>query len=172
CRRLPTAALRKPRRAYAARARRLTVPPGGTINKSLAAGILASFGAVAPSPTAAADALRAADAVIEAADRWAAERRQAGQPPLSIGLAAASGRVVFGAVGDSDRLEFTVIGDAVNFAAKVEKHNKEEKTRALVDGTTYDTAQRQGYIAPVERERRPGRQVGGVTDLVDIVVLA
>jgi adenylate cyclase len=106
---------------------------GGSIDKFLGDGILASFGAVAPSTTAAADALRAADAVIEAADRWAAERTAAGRQPLSIGLAVASGRVVFGAVGDAERLEFTVIGDAVNFAAKLEKHNKDEHTRALVD---------------------------------------
>ncbi|MGZ5911660.1 MAG: adenylate/guanylate cyclase domain-containing protein, partial [Reyranella sp.] len=110
--------------------------------------------------------------VIEAADRWAAERRAAGLPPLSIGLAAASGRVVFGAVGDGERLEFTVIGDAVNFAAKLEKHNKDEKTRALVDSDTYGKAKQQGYTAPALREHRPGRKVAGVTDLVDIVVLA
>ena len=145
---------------------------GGSIDKFLGDGILASFGAVAPSPTAVADALRAADAVIEAADRWAAERRAAGLRPLSIGLAAASGRVVFGAVGDGERLEFTVIGDAVNFAAKLEKHNKDESTRALVDGDTYDQALQQGYAAPTPRERRPGRRVAGVADLVDIVVLA
>jgi adenylate cyclase len=157
---------------YQSRVCPLIVRHGGSIDKFLGDGILASFGAVAPSPTAAADALRAADAVIEAADRWAAERRQAGQPPLSVGLAVASGRVVFGAVGDSDRLEFTVIGDAVNFAAKLEKHNKEEKTTALVDGPTYAKAEQQGYIGPAGRERRTGRKVGGVTDLVDIVVLA
>ena len=145
---------------------------GGSIDKFLGDGILASFGAVAPSPTAAADALRAADAVIEAADLWAAERRAAGLPPLSLGLAVASGRVVFGAVGDAERLEFTVIGDAVNFAAKLEKHNKDEKTRALVDSNTYALAARQGYVPPAVRERRPGRTVGGVADPVDIVVLA
>src|SRR5262249_43202706 len=149
---------------YQGRVCPLIVRHGGSIDKFLGDGILASFGAVAPSPTAAADALRAADAVIEAADRWAAERQQAGQPPLSGGLAAASGRVVFGAVGDSDRLEFTVIGDAVNFAAKLEKHNKEEKTKALVDGPTYDKAEQQGYIGPAGRERRTGRKVGRVTD--------
>ena len=79
---------------------------------------------------------------------------------------------MFGAVGDGERLEFTVIGDAVNFAAKLEKHNKDEKTRAVVDGGTYALAEQQGYVAPAVRERRPGRQVGGVADLVDIVVLA
>jgi adenylate cyclase len=145
---------------------------GGSIDKFLGDGILASFGAVAPSPTAAADALRAADAVLEAADRWAAERQAAGLPPLAIGLAISSGRVVFGAVGDGERLEFTVIGDAVNFTAKLEKHNKDEKTRALTDAGTYALAERQGYQPPVVRERRPGRQVAGVAESVDIVVLA
>jgi adenylate cyclase len=157
---------------YQGRVCPLIVRNGGSIDKFLGDGILASFGAVAPSPTAAADALRAADAVIEAADRWAAERRAVGLSPLSIGLAAASGRVVFGAVGDGERLEFTVIGDAVNFAAKLEKHNKDEKTRALVDSRTYGKAEQQGYVAAVVRERRPGRKVAGVADLVDIVVLA
>jgi adenylate cyclase len=157
---------------YQGRVCPLIVSNGGGIDKFLGDGILASFGAVAPSTTAAADALRAADAVIEAADRWAAERKAAGRKALSIGLAVASGRVVFGAVGDAERLEFTVIGDAVNFAAKLEKHNKDEKTRALVDASTYAKAEQQGYVAPAIRERRPARQVGGVAELVDIVVLA
>lgn len=157
---------------YQGRVCPLIVGNGGSIDKFLGDGILASFGAVAASPTAVADALRAADAVIAAADRWAADRRAAGQAPLDIGLSVSSGRVIFGAVGDGERLEFTVIGDAVNFAAKLEKHNKDEKTRAVTDGTTYALAQAQGYVAPVAHERRPKRRVAGVTDPVDIVVLA
>jgi adenylate cyclase len=145
---------------------------GGSIDKFLGDGILASFGAVAPSATAAADALRAADAVLAAADQWAAERRAAGLAPLSIGLAVATGKVVFGAVGDAERLEFTVIGDAVNFAAKLEKHNKDERTRALTDDETYARAERQGYKAPAMRERRAARRVAGVAEPVNLVVLA
>lgn len=145
---------------------------GGSIDKFLGDGILASFGAVSASPTAAADALRAAEAVVAAADSWIAERRAAGLPPLAIGMAVSSGRVVFGAVGDGERLEFTVIGDAVNFAAKLEKHNKDEKTRAITDAPTYALAAHQGYVPPAKHERRIGRRVAGVADLVDIVVLA
>ncbi len=150
----------------------LIVAAGGSIDKFLGDGILASFGAVKPSVTAAADALRAADAVMAAAAAWATERRAAGLPPLDIGLAASSGRVVFGAVGDGERLEFTVIGDAVNFAAKLEKHNKVERTRALTDGATYALAERQGYRAIAPHERRPRREVAGVGESVDIVVLS
>ena len=157
---------------YQGRVCPLIAANGGSIDKFLGDGILASFGAVDASTTAAADALRAADAVLGAADRWAVERRAASLPPLSIGLAVASGRVIFGAVGDGERLEFTVIGDAVNFAAKLEKHNKDEKTRALTDIRTYRLAEQQGYVAPLPREHRPARKVGGVSEPVDIVVLA
>jgi adenylate cyclase len=157
---------------YQGRVCPLIAANGGSIDKFLGDGILASFGAVAPSPTAAADALRAADAVIGAAVLWATERQAAGATPLEVGLAVSSGRVVFGAVGDAERLEFTVIGDAVNFAAKLEKHNKEERTRAITDSGTYGLAEQQGYVPPRPRERRPARQVGGVAEAVDIVVLA
>ena len=157
---------------YQARVCPLIVGNGGSIDKFLGDGILASFGAVAPSATAAADALRAVDAIVDAVDRWAAERKAGGAPPLSIGLAVGAGRVVFGAVGDGERLEFTVIGDAVNFTSKLEKHNKDEKTRALTDAQTYSLAESQGYTAPAPREQRPHRQVAGVPNWVDIVVLA
>src|SRR6185312_16511380 len=90
----------------------LIVANGGSIDKFLGDGILASFGAVTPSSTAAADAMRAADAILAAAEGWRAERQAADLAPLSIGLALTAGHVVFGAVGDGERLEFTVIGDA------------------------------------------------------------
>ena len=150
----------------------LIVDNGGSIDKFLGDGILASFGAVGASATPVADALRATDALIEAASQWAEARRATGAAPLEVGVAVASGRVVFGAVGGGERLEFTVIGDAVNSAAKLEKHNKEEKVRALTDAATYELATHQGYRPPGEHELRRGRRVGGVADLVDIVVLA
>ena len=92
--------------------------------------------------------------------------------PLALGMALSAGRVVFGAVGDGERLEFTVIGDAVNFTAKLEKHNKEEGTRALTDARTYALAEEQGYNPREARDRRNGRMVAGVAEPIDIVVLS
>jgi adenylate cyclase len=145
---------------------------GGSIDKFLGDGILSSFGAARPTDTYAADALRAADAVMAAVAVWGAERAAAGLPPVRVGLALASGRVVFGAVGDGDRLEYTVIGDAVNLAAKLEKHTKEEAVPALTDRATYDLALAQGYAPPTPRERRANRVVGGVAAPLDLVILA
>lgn len=145
---------------------------GGAIDKFMGDGIMASFGAAVVTDTFAADALRACDAVAAEAEAWSAERRGRGLQPLSIGAACASGPVVFGAVGDETRLEYTVIGDAVNRAAKLEKHTKVEEVRALTDAATYREARAQGYAPACAVEHRDGRVVDGIGSPVDIVVLA
>jgi adenylate cyclase len=152
---------------------RLAVPivrrHGGSIDKFLGDGILASFGAVAPDAAHAANALRAVDDILAAVDAWRAARRAAGQAAPDVGGGLATGPVLFGIIGDAQRLEYTVIGDAVNLAAKLEKHNKAEHTRALTTRAAYDAARAQGYAEP--RPPRPARRVGGVAEPVDLVVL-
>lgn len=145
---------------------------GGAIDKFLGDGIMATFGAAAPSETFAADALRAIDEIMAAAEEWRAARKEEGLPDLRVGAAVAAGRIIFGAVGDETRLEYTVIGDAVNFAAKLEKHTKAEKVRALTDAATYQTALDQGYSPDNPPERRNQRPVEGMSDPVDLVVMA
>ncbi len=144
---------------------------GGTIDKFMGDGIMATFGAVRPVETAAADALRAVDAVMEAAAVWNRRRASEGRPTHRVNAAAAFGPIVFGAVGDTDRLEYTVIGDPVNQAAKLEKANRAEAVDALADRGTYEAAVRQGYAAgPVEH--RSGARLEGFDEPVDLVVLA
>lgn len=145
---------------------------GGSIDKFLGDGVMATFGATRVSRTAAADALRAADALAAAAEAWGRRRRAAGLPAPTVGLAVASGPVVFGAVGDDSRLEYTVIGAAVNLAAKLEKHTKVESVRALSDDRTFDAATAQGYRPVRPTERRRGRRVAGLDGSTDLVVLA
>ena len=144
---------------------------GGSIDKFLGDGILCSFGAARPTDSYAADALRAVDAAAAAIAQWNAERAARDLPSIRVGMALASGRVVFGAVGDGDRLEYTVIGDAVNLAAKLEKHTKEENVRALCDADTYERALKQGYVPSGQGEHRTARIVSGVAGVVDLVVL-
>jgi adenylate cyclase len=145
---------------------------GGSIDKFIGDGIMATFGASKPSDRYAADALRAIDDIMETAAAWAAEREEAGVPILRIGAASSAGRVIVGAVGDETRLEYTVIGDAVNRAAKLEKQNKTEQVRALVDEATYQTAIEQGYVPAGDHERRGARLIEGINAPIDLVVMA
>jgi adenylate cyclase len=144
---------------------------GGSVDKFLGDGILASFGAVRASATFAADAARAVEAVVEEAAAWAEGRRAAGEEPLAVGVALASGRVMFGCVGDHDRLEYTVIGEAVNLAAKLEKHGKAEAASALLPAETLALAEAQGFRPSLPWQRRAGRTVAGMPEPVDLAVL-
>ncbi|MGE3905568.1 MAG: adenylate/guanylate cyclase domain-containing protein [Reyranellaceae bacterium] len=145
---------------------------GGAIDKFLGDGILASFGAVARSATHAADALRATEALLAAGDAWSRERQTAGLASIAIGLAAASGSVLFGVIGDGTRLEYTVIGDAVNRAAKLETHNKIEGSAALTDAATMELARAQGYDGQRQARLLPARSVAGIGEPIDLVALA
>lgn len=143
----------------------------GTIERFLGDGIMAHFGAVDPSNTYAADALRTSDAIFLAASKWVKDRRASGLPAPDIAIAIAVGPVIFGIVGLEDRLEFTVIGDAANTAAKLEKHTKAEGVRGLATAQTLDTALGQGYVSPWTKRRLPGCVVEGQSGSTDLIVL-
>jgi adenylate cyclase len=157
---------------YHARLVPLIQRSGGTIDKFLGDGILATFGAAERSDRYAADALAAIDAVMAEAQRWQAERESRRELPIAINAGVAVGRIVFGAIGDERRLEYTVIGDTVNLAAKLEKHNKLEGTRALATVETLERALVQGYRASRQPEKRLQRLVGGLAEPIDLVVIA
>jgi adenylate cyclase len=143
----------------------------GTIDKFLGDGIMASFGAVADSDTFAADSLRAAEDIIAAADAWDDERKKAGLDPVLINVSVAHGPVVFGAVGGQNRLEYTVIGSAVNLSAKLEKHNKDLKVRSVTTEDCLMLAREQGFAGRGDY-RIVDSDVAGVNRSQRVAVLA
>lgn len=145
---------------------------GGSIDKFMGDGILASFGALRGSDTAAAEALRAVEAILDEAGRWRDERTVRGQPPLAINCAVATGGIVVGAVGNGERLEYTVIGDAVNLACKLEKHNKAMGSAAVATAEAYAAAVATGYRPKREPENSPDARVEGVPEPLHLVILA
>jgi adenylate cyclase len=107
---------------------------GGIVNKFLGDGLLALFGA----PIAHDDAVR--QAVDAARDMLAAMERDnaAGDWALRIGIGVHVGEVVAGTIGSPRRKEYTVIGDAVNLASRLESLNKELGTQCLISAAVYD----------------------------------
>jgi adenylate cyclase len=145
----------------------------GVVDKYLGDGVMATFGAAHASPTAAADAMQAIDAIIAEARDWRASLSRSGEAdaPLVNG-AVTAGPVVFAALGDEQRLEYTIIGEAVNLATKLEKHNKTEATMALTTLAAYERAAAQGYRRQSHPEILEARQVAGVEEPLDLVVIA
>jgi adenylate cyclase len=88
-----------------------------------------------------------------------------------VGFGVAAGTVLFACVGDADRLEYTVIGDVVNLAARLEKQTKTEKCRALATRETFELALTQDFRPTVEPRRVLGVAIPGLAQPVDLVVL-
>ncbi len=136
---------------------------GGTIDKFLGDGIMATFGAVSPGTVIAADVVAAVEDVLDQAAAWNAFRAAAGDHrALTVNAAATLGPVVFGAVGHADRLEYTVIGATVNGAAKLEEHNKRCRSRALVPAQLYRRALAEGFRPRLTWQAIDGQEVPGL----------
>jgi len=110
--------------------------------------------------------------LLAATARWADERQAIGLPAPRVGAAIATGPVMFGTIGDHSRLEYTVIGDPVNLAAKLEKHTKAEQVQALCPRAAYHQALAQGYRPTATAEERSQCRVAGIDAPLDLAVLA
>ncbi len=101
---------------------------GGIVNKFLGDGFLALFGAPFEAADAAHRAVAAAREMLVAMDGI----NEATSWPLRIGIGIHFGEVVAGNIGSPRRKEYTVIGDTVNFAARLESLNKEFNSQLLI----------------------------------------
>ena len=145
---------------------------GGSITTFLGDGIMATFGATRERTSYAADALRSTEQLLDELARWSATRKASGLTPLAVGIGVVAGPVTVGIIGVESRLEFGVIGDTTNRAAKLQNHAKRENVRALTTVSTRDRAVAQGYAARRALEVRRSRTVAGIAEPSDVVVIA
>jgi adenylate cyclase len=107
---------------------------GGIVNKFLGDGFLALFGAPLAADDAAHQAVAAAREMLEANERV----NKASSWPLRMGIGIHFGEVVAGNIGSPRRKEYTVIGDTVNFAARLEALNKDFNSQFLISQAVRD----------------------------------
>ena len=93
---------------------------GGTVDKYIGDAIVAVFGVPTPSANDAANALACAERMLDALEGWNEEREPEGEARLAIGIGLNYGPTVLGDVGSEHSMSFTVIGDTVNTAARLQ----------------------------------------------------
>jgi adenylate cyclase len=104
----------------------------GTVDKFIGDAIMAVFGTPVAHVDDARRAIACAVEMLDATTAWSRERQQAGLSPIGIGIGGHFGEVFAGALGDQRLLEYTVIGDTVNVAERLEKLTREVPSSLIV----------------------------------------
>lgn len=110
----------------------------GVINKFIGDAVMAIFGEPIQDKNHAQNAVKCAyemlEKVKELQKKWAKEDK----PKIEIGIGINTGEVFVGNIGSVNRMEYTVIGDTVNLASRLESYNKTYKTKMLISSSTYE----------------------------------
>ena len=105
---------------------------GGTVDKFIGDALMVVFGTPKQRRDDAVRALNCALEMIDTIEAWSSERSQRGEAPLSIGIGIHYGEVFAGNIGNDRLLEYTVIGDTVNIAERLEKLTRKFDTPIIV----------------------------------------
>jgi adenylate cyclase len=149
-------------RAFHGRVERAVFAHGGMVDKFIGDGALACFGVPDVSPSAAADALRAATHLHAAIADWNVERVASGNPPLGVAVGIHYGPVLMGDIGGERQFQFTVVGDTVNVASRLEALTREVGAAILVSDAVVDQVREADAAALLAGfEPLPTRQLRG-----------
>lgn len=110
----------------------------GIVNKYMGDGLLAVFGEPIKDEQHAYNAIKCGIEISEKVKILREKLLQEGKPKISIGIGINTGEVFAGNIGTEDRLEYTVIGDNVNLAYRIESYNQLLKTQFLISEYTFE----------------------------------
>lgn len=127
-------------REFDARVAAAVFAHGGTLDKFLGDGAMATFGTPRAGDRDAANALACAAALLAEIDAINAARTGRAEPPIAVGIGVHFGPVVLGDVGDERRLEYAVLGDAVNLASRLERLTRRLGVPVLASDTAVAAA--------------------------------
>jgi adenylate cyclase len=110
----------------------------GTLDKFIGDAVMALFGTPAFYPDHALRAVRTAFMMKDRLEKLNEKWKGQGRPTLKIGIGINTGEAIAGNMGSLQRMEYTVIGDTVNLASRLESLNKELGTEIIISSSTYE----------------------------------
>lgn len=124
----------------------------GTLDKYLGDGVMATFGTPQTGPDDAINALRAAEQIMNAMDEFNRERSKNDESEVKVSIGVHYGPVILGDIGPSRRLEFSVLGDTVNVASRLESVTRELGCRCVVSDHLMKSCQQPQKMNKSEQE--------------------
>ena len=109
----------------------------GVINKFIGDAVMAIFGEPIQDENHPKNAVRCACQMLEKVKELQTKWLDEGKPKIEIGIGINTGEAFVGNIGSEKRMEYTVIGDMVNLASRIEGNNKIYKTNLLISSSTY-----------------------------------
>lgn len=134
-----------------------TFDHNGTMDKFIGDATMAFWGAPLPDKDHALNATRAMFQMHKAMSQVNATLKQEGMPPIAIGIGGNTGQVILGNIGSSQKLDYTVIGDAVNLGSRLEGLTKQYGVPLLISEFTYEKIKQQIPCAPIDLVRVKGK---------------
>lgn len=131
-------------RAFHSRLAKVTFDHGGTVDKYIGDSIMVHFGTPDPRNDDPMRALACAEGMVTEIASWNRERTDAGLEPIEIGIGLHYGEVVVGNTGHARRLEYTVIGDTVNVASRLERLTRGAASHVMISGDLITAIRSQG----------------------------
>lgn len=110
----------------------------GVLNKFVGDAMLVIFGEPKKSESHALDAVQCGIRMLRKVKHLQEKWLEEGKPKIEIGIGISTGEAFVGNIGSKNRLEYTVLGDTVNTASRIENYNKVYKTNFLVSESTYE----------------------------------
>ncbi|MEK7124892.1 MAG: adenylate/guanylate cyclase domain-containing protein [Patescibacteria group bacterium] len=137
----------------------------GVIDKYIGDAIMAFWGAPLENPNHAHDAVTSALAMIAALKKFNEHNQRHGEPAIDIGIGINSGDVTVGNMGSEKRFDYTVMGDNVNLASRLEGLTKEYGVNIIISGATATllankTAGSRFLLREIDRVQVKGKQQG------------
>ena len=114
----------------------------GILNKFMGDAVLAVFGEPIKNDKHALDAVICADCMLKKVKQLQEKWLEEGKPKIEIGIGISTGEAFVGNIGSEERLEYTVIGDTVNTASRIENYNKVYRTKFLISQATFEMVQK------------------------------